>query len=320
MVGWRRCTIHPSMPKSKHLPFLTWLFLPLTLPFILILTITIYGIRGRNYSAFGFGSMRKRLPYYSKIFLYFGIKNALSCSFPVFIFILLAVSKQLEYHWIYRYDFLLILCIMHQYCMVKWKIESRNELLVICLFHGLGLLMEVYKVHHGSWSYPEPGLTKFWGVPLYSGFMYASVASFMCQAWHWFDLKVIHPPPRSVSVMLAAAIYLNFFTHHYIYDFRWILLGIVVLLYVPARILYAPYKRYFSMPVVLSMTLIGVFIWFAENIATYFGAWKYTYQHHNWVMVDAGKLSSWILMSIVSYIIVIELKRMQGKVQESDNV
>ncbi len=74
------------------------------------------------------------------------------------------------------------------------------------------------------------------------------------------------------------------------------------------------------MPVVLSMTLIGVFIWFAENIATYFGAWKYTYQHHNWVMVDAGKLSSWILMSIVSYIIVIELKRMQGKVQESDNV
>ena len=50
--------------------------------------------------------------------------------------------------------------------------------------------MELFKVHKGSWSYPEEAYTKFFGVPLYSGFMYASVASYMCQAWHWFNLKI----------------------------------------------------------------------------------------------------------------------------------
>jgi len=67
------------------------------------------------------------------------------------------------------------------------------------------------------------------------------------------------------------------------------------------------------MPVVASMFLIGFFIWIAENIATFFGAWKYSYQHQNWAMVDSGKVGSWILMAIVSYIIVFELKRIQSK-------
>ena len=78
--------------------------------------------------------------------------------------------------------------------MVRWKLESKNELLVICLFHFLGIAMELFKVHKGSWSYPEEAYTKFFGVPLYSGFMYASVASYMCQAWHWFNLKIDKQP------------------------------------------------------------------------------------------------------------------------------
>ncbi|MBS1538851.1 MAG: DUF817 domain-containing protein [Bacteroidetes bacterium] len=252
---------------------------------------------------------------YWRSLFYFGIKNAVSCSFAIFIFVMLALSKKLEYHWIYRYDFLLILCIMHQVCMVLWKIESKDELLVICMFHVLGLLLELYKVHKGSWSYPEPGLTKIFGVPLYSGFMYASVASYMCQAWRWFDLKLIKPPHQIVSVLLAMAIYLNFFTHHYIYDFRWALLASVFVIYFPSKIYFTPNKTVFSMHVVVSMTLIGVFIWIAENIATFLGAWKYTYQHHNWTIVDAGKLSSWILMAIVSYIIIFELKRVKGELE-----
>jgi uncharacterized membrane protein YoaT (DUF817 family) len=183
------------------------------------------------------------------------------------------------------------------------------------MFHVLGLLLELYKVHKGSWSYPEAGITKLYGVPLYSGFMYASVASYMCQAWHWFDLKLVNPPRQISSVVLATVIYVNFFTHHYIYDFRWILLALVLVIYFPSKIYYTPNKTVFSMPVVISMMLIGVFIWIGENIATFLGAWKYTYQHQNWKMVDSGKLSSWILMAIVSYIIVFELKRVKGNLE-----
>jgi uncharacterized membrane protein YoaT (DUF817 family) len=61
--------------------------------------------------------------------------------------------------------------------MVYLKLETIDELKVICLFHIIGLILELYKVHMGSWSYPEEGWSKIQGVPLYSGFMYASVAS-----------------------------------------------------------------------------------------------------------------------------------------------
>jgi uncharacterized membrane protein YoaT (DUF817 family) len=198
--------------------------------------------------------------------------------------------------------------------MVRWKLESKNELLVICLFHFLGIAMELFKVHKGSWSYPEEAYTKFFGVPLYSGFMYASVASYMCQAWHWFNLKIDKQPNQFISILIAALIYFNFFTHHYIYDFRWILFLIVIVVYFKSTIFFTPQTTTYKMPVVLSMFLIGFFIWVAENIATFFGAWKYSYQHQNWTVVDSGKVGSWILMSIVSYIIVFELKRFQSKI------
>jgi uncharacterized membrane protein YoaT (DUF817 family) len=45
-----------------------------------------------------------------------------------------------------------------------------------------------------------------------------------------------------------------------------------------------------------------------ENIATFFGAWKYAHQHDGWQVVKLQKLGSWTLMCIVSYIIVAELK------------
>src|SRR3712207_8701203 len=51
-----------------------------------------------------------------------------------------------------------------------------------------------------SWSYPEQGFFEVFGVPLYSGFMYASVASYMCQAWRLLDLDLKNYPPYALSV------------------------------------------------------------------------------------------------------------------------
>ncbi len=99
--------------------------------------------------------------------------------------------------------------------------ETRDEIKVIYLFHLIRLALELYKVNMGSWSYPEPAYTKLFGVPLYSGFMYASVASYMCQVWRRLRMDMTGWPGFMLSLLLGGAIYLNFFTHHFILDFRW---------------------------------------------------------------------------------------------------
>lgn len=126
-----------------------------------------------------------------KQFVLFGYLQAVSCIFPVLIFISLALSSALHAG-IPRYDLLLIVCITAQVIMYKTGLETRDEVLVITLFHLLGLMMELHKVHRGSWSYPEDAYTKIMGVPLYAGFMYASVGSYICQAWRNLKLDTIH--------------------------------------------------------------------------------------------------------------------------------
>src|SRR5947199_10176341 len=90
-----------------------------------------------------------------KEFFVFGIKQALSCVCPVFIFSILLFSKFIHIPFLSRYDFLLIACMSMQALMYFTKMETLDELLVICMFHLIGLCMEIYKVHMGSWSYPE---------------------------------------------------------------------------------------------------------------------------------------------------------------------
>ncbi|MFZ4771629.1 MAG: DUF817 domain-containing protein [Ferruginibacter sp.] len=241
-------------------------------------------------------------------FITFGIKQILCCLFPTAIFILLAVSNFIPVYFLFRYDFLLLACLLVQYIMYKTGLETKDELLVICLFHILGLVMEIFKVRHGSWSYPEYAYSKVFNVPLYSGFMYASVASYMCQAWRRFDLKVMNSPNIWISVLLGSALYFNFFTHHFIPDLRLPLGFIVLIAYRKSTVEFTPKEKTYPMPVAVSFLLIGFFIWIAENMATFLGAWQYSYQHYDWQMVHFQKAGSWTLMAIVSYIIVSELK------------
>lgn len=140
----------------------------------------------------------------------FGWEQALSCLFPVVIFASLALTQIIPLPFLPRYDWLLIICLLMQWWMVRSGLETRDELKVITLFHLIGLALELFKVHMGSWSYPEEGYFKIYGVPLYSGFMYASVASYLCQAWRRLKVELVRWPPFMAVVSLAAAIYLNF--------------------------------------------------------------------------------------------------------------
>ncbi|NGQ94801.1 DUF817 domain-containing protein [Brevibacillus sp. SYP-B805] len=250
-----------------------------------------------------------------RAFLYllrFGWLQALSCLFPAVIFLALALSKVITIPGLPRYDLLLLLCLLMQVWMVRSGLETRDELKVITVFHLIGLLLEIYKVHMGSWSYQEDAYSKIFGVPLYSGFMYASVASYLCQAWRRLDVTVTNWPRAYVTVPLAAAIYFNFFTHHYIPDFRWFLTAAIFLIFWRSHVGFSVGDLRLKMPLTLSYVLIGFFIWVAENIATLLGAWQYPNQRESWHLVHLSKISSWFLLVIVSFIIVAQLKQLKA--------
>lgn len=262
-------------------------------------------------------SLKAKTMTVSKQFVHFGWEQALSCLFPVVIFASLAFTQMVSLPFLPRYDWLLIICLIMQWVMLRSGLESTDELKVITLFHLIGLALEIFKVHMGSWSYPEQGYFKIFGVPLYSGFMYASVASYLCQAWRRLKVDLIKWPPFWLVVPLAAAIYLNFFTHHYWVDIRWWLSGMVMIIFWQSWVTYKVNGRRYRMPIALSFVLIGFFIWIAENIATFFGAWEYPNQTEAWSLVHLGKVSSWLLLVIVSFLIVATLKQVKNKIPQN---
>ena len=243
-------------------------------------------------------------------FLHFGLKEARACVFAGSFFFLLFLSNKIPLGGFHRYDFLFVAAILIQIILLIAKLETLDELKAIAVFHLIGFCLEVFKTHPlvGSWSYPEDGFFKVFNVPLYSGFMYSAVASYVIQAWRLMNLRVTDHPPLWAVWILAIGIYLNFFTHHLFLDLRWVLVFWVCLAFRKTDVHFTPDKKEYSMPLLLSFILIGFFIWFAENIATFLGAWKYPNQLKAWSNVHIGKWSSWSLLVIMTFIIVTNLK------------
>jgi uncharacterized membrane protein YoaT (DUF817 family) len=250
----------------------------------------------------------------------FLLKNLKACFFPFVIFSALALSRLVIPSYLPRYDVLFIVCLFTQWWMIKKGIESIDELKVITLFHLMGLAMEIFKVNQGSWSYPETAFLKIADVPIYSGFMYASVASYLCQSWRRFEIKLIHMPSPAWSLTLAASIYFNFFTHHFIFDFRWILFGLFFVIFRNTKVIFFVGSKPNKLSLTVTMALCGLLIWGAENLATYLGAWKYAYQHAGWKMVSLQKVNAWMLMSIVSFILVAQLKHVKSQMTISKSL
>jgi uncharacterized membrane protein YoaT (DUF817 family) len=200
--------------------------------------------------------------------------------------------------------------------MVWARLETVDELKAICLFHVVGFVLEVFKTSSviNSWAYPDFAYSKLFGVPLFSGFMYAAVGSYIIQAWRLFDLRVRHHPPYWMAALLAITIYSNFFTHHYIGDYRWYIAACALGLYARATVVYKPLDRERTMPLLLSFVLIGFFIWLAENISTFLGVWRYPNQIGAWSTVHVGKWSSWSLLVIMTFTIVANLKHIKARI------
>lgn len=206
---------------------------------------------------------------------------------------------------------MLVIAIFTQAIMYITRLETLDEIKVICVFHILGTGLELYKVHIGSWTYPQRAWTKVGGVPLYSGFMYASIASYMCQAWRRLHMSITGWPPSVLTWPIGAIIYANFFTDHFFLDLRWFLMILLFPVFRRTKIEFTIRNAVYRIPLLLGFALVGMFVWFAENFATYFQAWQYPNQRYGWHMVSTGKISSWALLVIVSGIIVAQLKHVK---------
>jgi uncharacterized membrane protein YoaT (DUF817 family) len=249
-------------------------------------------------------------------FFYFGVKEARACLFVVLFFTAVFSVPRNGLWGIPRYDVLLVIALAIQAWMVWAKLETFDELKAICLFHVIGFVLEVFKTSGGirSWAYPDFAYSKILGVPLFSGFMYAAVGSYVIQAWRLLDVRIRHHPPYWMAGLNAVVIYANFFTHHYIGDYRWYIAACTLGLYARATVIFRPLDRDRSMPLLLAFVLIGFFIWLAENISTFFGVWRYPNQIGAWAVVHLGKWSSWSLLVIMTFTIVANLKHIKRRI------
>ncbi len=117
--------------------------------------------------------------------------------------------------------------------------------------------------------------------------------------------------PRGLVCFL---IFLKFFTNHFIYDFRIFLIIAIFTLFWRTRVYFTVTNIRRSMSANVSFLLIAFFIWIAENISTYLGAWQYPNQVHAWAVVSTSKITSWFLMVIISFILVAYLKHFKKDV------
>lgn len=253
-------------------------------------------------------------------FALFGFKLGWACLFGALMLgLLLATHLFWPAHApIARYDFLTLAAVAIQAGMLAFRLESWREARVILVFHIVGTVMELFKTSAGSWAYPEPGLLKIGAVPLFSGFMYAAVGSFIARIWRIFDFRFDHYPPRWTSWVLAAAIYVNFFAHHWLPDIRLGLFAAIAVLFWRTRIWFTPWARARWMPLWLGWLLTALFIWFAENIGTFSHAWAYPNQRHGWALVSPEKIGAWYLLMTISFVLVSLLHRDSGNVANED--
>lgn len=248
---------------------------------------------------------RARLPGWVAELVMFGLKQGWAALFGGLFLIALLVSRALwQDGWaLARYDALFLFAVLTQAAMLRFRLETWDEAKVILLFHATGTAMEWFKVSAGSWAYPEPALLKLWGVPLFSGFMYAAVGSYIARVSRIFEMRFAPYPPFWMTVVLAVAIYVNFFAHHFLPDIRVALFVATVLLFWRTRVWFYIGTAPRWMPLPLAAFLVACALWVAENVGTLTGTWIYASQGE-FQLVGLGKLGSWYLLLYVSFVTV----------------
>lgn len=239
-------------------------------------------------------------------FALFVFKQAWACLFGGILLALIVLTKLFwpPHAWLARYDFLFLAALAVQALLLLSRMETVREAKVILAFHLVGTAMELFKTSVGSWTYPEHNVFRVGHVPLFSGFMYASVGSFMARTTRILDMRYTRYPDRRLTAALAMLIYANFFANHFMADERVVLFLLIAAIFGPTWVYFRPYRRFRRMPLLVGFALVALFIWAAENIGTFGAIWVYPHQQQGWQIVRVSKLGSWLLLMIVSFILV----------------
>jgi uncharacterized membrane protein YoaT (DUF817 family) len=253
-------------------------------------------------------------------FLLFGFKQGWACLFGALMLVLL-FGTHLFYPAnapVARYDFLTVAAVLIQVAMLAFRLETFGEAKVIFAFHIVGTIMEVFKTAYGSWEYPEASVLRIGGVPLFSGFMYAAVGSYIARIWRIFEFRYAGYPKPIFAGLLAIAIYINFFAHHWLPDARIILFVMIGILFWRTRVYFRVWRQDRWMPLLLGWLLVALFIWFAENISTFSRAWVYPNQTEGWALVSPSKLGAWYLLMYISFVLVAAIHSPQPYLKDND--
>lgn len=251
-------------------------------------------------------AQRGRLRTWGYEFLLFGLKQAWACLFGGAMVALLIGTHLWWPHdaALSRYDGLVLAALALQAVLLATRLERWDEALVILVFHVVGTAMEVFKTAQGSWIYPEASVLRIGGVPLFSGFMYAAIGSYIARIWRLMEFRFDGYPPLWGPWLLAVAAYVNFFTHHYVLDVRNALFVLSIMMFAPTWCVFTPDRTPRRMPILLGFLLVALFIWIAENVGTFTAAWRYPDQHGDWRPVSLGKLGAWYLLMLLSFVLV----------------
>lgn len=236
----------------------------------------------------------------------FAIKQAWAALFGGLLLAAIIFTHYVQLPWLARYDWLFLWAVLVQIGMLAFRLERPREVVAIVLFHLVGLGMELFKTSGAiqSWTYPEDSVIRLATVPLFSGFMYAAVGSYLTRVWRVIDLRFTKYPNRYATAVLAILIYVNFFTHHFLYDIRYLLFGMIAVLYWRSVVYFRVDKKDYHMPLLVGYGLVALVIWLAENVGTYAKVWLYPNQASGWHMVGVDKWGSWFLLMLLSFIMI----------------
>jgi uncharacterized membrane protein YoaT (DUF817 family) len=245
---------------------------------------------------------------YLKELWHFFLANLRASYFGAFLLSVFLLTEVIVIPLISRYDFIFLSAIIFQICALVFGLERPREFAVIIIFHILATGMELFKTHPaiGSWSYPDVGSAVFvlGTVPLFTGFLYSAIGSYISRAFFFLKLSYESFPAYYHLWIVSALVYINFFTHHYFYDIRYFIFAYAIIIFFRTKVRFQAYRKRRAMPFLLTAALTALFVWIAENIGTFTSIWLYPSQMERWHLVSFNKAGSWLLLLILSFALV----------------
>jgi len=253
-------------------------------------------------------------------FYHFLKQNFFSAIYWIILIVIIIISGFIPADLISKYDSIFLIVIFLQIFLIIFKIETKKEFLVILIFHSIATAMELFKTSDYIWSWKYPDIENsffvLWNIPLFVGFLYSAVWSYISRAQKYLNLEYINYPKNRYAIIISILIYINFFTHHFVYDFRYLLIFFVIILFRKTYLKFRVYKKTRKISFLLSGFFTAIFVWLAENIATFQKIWLYPNQENWWELVSFSKATSWFLLLIISFVIISSLNNKIFKIKK----